>query len=275
MHQSWALWKGGKIRCGKSANWLTAVKKGEERDERQLPIHLTRNGEATGLSRFLADLLLLPSLTHLMSIFPSQRGDVRWRHTFGMPVWEWVEARPSQSVPRMSLCVCLSRAFASTMCAFLRLSSSLQLSPSSILVSLSHLLDTCERVSSVRWWTCVGVWSTQGCIPGNYCLLVVDPLAWTSLVLQLKQKVWCKMALVDLQWPVDVFTCIMNRNGSIMHELESLWKAWCPCDTLKDLPKSFATAKDFEFATVSFDELCHLFFSRSSFWILLVEESEV
>lgn len=57
-----------------------------------------------------------------------------------------------------------------------------------------------------------------------------------------------------------------------MQELESLRKAWCPCDTLKDLPKSFATAKDFEFATVSFDMLFELISTRgkktSSEWRL-------
>lgn len=52
-----------------------------------------------------------------------------------------------------------------------------------------------------------------------------------------------------------------------MQELESLRKAWCPCDTLKDLPKSFATAKDFEFATVSFDMLFELISThRSGFY---------
>lgn len=150
--------------------------------------------------------------------------------------------------------VCLSHAFASMMFGFLRLSSSLHLSPSNIAVLASHLHPTCERVS-VRWWTRVDVMNSR-----MYTRKQLDvncrSSSWPSSIFQSKQKVLCKMALVDLQWPSNVFTCIMNRNGSIMQE--SLQNPWFPCDTLKDFAKSFATAKDFDFATVSFYMLFEL-----------------
>lgn len=46
------------------------------------------------------------------------------------------------------------------MFAFLRLSSSLHLSPSNIAILASHLHRTCERVS-VRWWTRVDVMNSR------------------------------------------------------------------------------------------------------------------
>lgn len=166
-----------------------------------------------------------------------------------MPVWEWVEVRPSQSVPCMSPCVfisciCFNDVSHASVCPLLS---------NYLLPPLRSSRAICTAPVSVRWWTHVGVMNSR-----MYTRKQLDVNLRSSSLIVLQQKVLCKMALVDLQWPSNVFTCIMNRNGSIMQELESLRKAWCPCDTLKDLPKSFATAKDFDFATVSFDKLFEL-----------------
>lgn len=140
----------------------------------------------------------------------------------------------------------------------------LQLSPSTITVLTSHLHRTCERVS-MRRWTRVGVMNSR-----MYVRKQLDVGRRSSPLIVFVVSVKAESLMQNGAGGfADVFTCIMNRKGSIIHELESLPKAWCLCDTLKDLPKSFATAKDFEFATVSFDVLFELI---PPLWILLLEK---
>lgn len=178
VQQSCVLWKGKAIRCERIFQLdnrrkdTSSKRKGKKRkDERELWTtsntfnHLTWNREnCTKQQDHLVSLLIscsslvLLSLTRLVSIFPSQRGTLGDVTVFGMPVWEWVEVRPSQSVPCMSPCV-----FISCICFNdVRIPLSVLFSP---IISFhhcraSHLQRTCEHVS-VRWWTRVDVMNSR------------------------------------------------------------------------------------------------------------------
>lgn len=92
-------------------------KKGMKENSGKLLMHSTnwhwmeKTAQSNRILSFLADFLLKsgPSVSHTSDVYFSiPEGDVRWRHSFGMPVWEWAEVRPSQSVPCMSPCVFIS-----------------------------------------------------------------------------------------------------------------------------------------------------------------------